>query len=450
MTVTGTGGNNLTFANTASISDNRVTEVNTDGSVAVNLATTVAAGTITSLTFNALVSILNNVALPPLTINGTAVLDVLGTTFSAGTTIGITDLRDANAQTFANDITFTGNTNIAIESSQGSFTIGNTVTFSGGATERVTLEKVVGDPITITVPASQNVSDPDTSITRGFQAGTGVTLENAPEAPVTNTIRIPAPTHGRYAIRQILNGSGSPVETELVPPTDISAGVPVTHTIDDSVFTHPDDSVRIYAKYDSAIGGIVYSESEQSYLFNDDGSDINYVPQVVANVLIESAAPVSNYGVQVTADGQNVQVALANNTDVILRLTPQQTLGVLITAANDSDYFNAWYNNRDASTQPIFVYGLLLQTIVDARFVTFTSGNRPGGVPIQHQMANIVSAGFGGDLTAGTTVPEILFITSNLALVDLAVIAAAVMHLMRLCLWKTSRTMLATVHVTHC
>ena len=107
-------------------------------------------------------------------------------------------------------------------------------------------------------------------------------------------------------------------------------------------------------------------------------------------------------------------------------MTPQQTLGVLITAANDSDYFNAWYNNRDASTQPIFVYGLLLQTIVDARFVTFTSGNRPGGVPIQHQMANIVSAGFGGDLTAGTTVPEILFITSNLALVDPAVIAAAV------------------------
>ena len=35
-------------------------------------------------------------------------------------------------------------------------------------------------------------------------------------------------------------------------------------------------------------------------------------------------------------------------------------------------------------------------------------------------------AGLGGDLAAGTTVPEIIFITSDLALVDPAVIAAAV------------------------
>ena len=36
------------------------------------------------------------------------------------------------------------------------------------------------------------------------------------------------------------------------------------------------------------------------------------------------------------------------------------------------------------------------------------------------------SAGLGGDLAAGATVPEIIFITSDLALVDPAVIAAAV------------------------
>ena len=193
---------------------------------------------------------LEGVTLPQLTINGTALLDVLGTTFGAGTTIGVANLRDVQVNHFANDITFTGNTNVSIASGQGSFTIGNTVTFSGGATQRVTLEKPTGDPITITVPASQNVSDPDTAINRGFQAGTGVTLVNAPEAPVENRIVIPTPAAGRYAIRQIVGG----VNTEIVPPTDFSAGDIVTHTINDSVFTDPADAVRVYVKYDSAIG----------------------------------------------------------------------------------------------------------------------------------------------------------------------------------------------------
>ena len=145
-----------------------------------------------------------------------------------------------------------------------------------------------------------------------------MTLVNAPEAPVENRIVIPTPAAGRYAIRQIVGG----VNTEIVPPTDFSAGDTVTHTINDSVFTDPADAVRVYVKYDSAIGGVVYSESEQAFLFNSDGSDINYIPQVVANVLVEAAAPPSGYSVQITADGQNVQIALTNNTDCLLYTSP--------------------------------------------------------------------------------------------------------------------------------
>ena len=87
---------------------------------------------------------------------------------------------------------------------------------------------------------------------QGRVTGANVTF---PVVPVTNRIVIPTPAAGRYAIRQIVGG----VNTEIVPPTDFSAGDTVTHTINDSVFTDPADAVRVYVKYDSAIGGIVYS-----------------------------------------------------------------------------------------------------------------------------------------------------------------------------------------------
>ena len=304
----------------------------------------------------------------------------------------------------------------------------NGLTFASSVTITRPAAATVLDWTNVTIPDGSSVTFPGTgafsisglsAAEQGRVTGQNITF---PVEPVTNRIVIPTPAAGRYAIRQIVGG----VNTEIVPPTDFSAGDTVTHTINDSVFTDPADAVRVYVKYDSAIGGVVYSESEQAFLFNADGGDINYIPQIVANVLVEAAAPPSGYSVQITADGQNVQIALTNNTDVRLILTPQQSLGVVITAANDSDYFNAWYNNRDTSTTPIFMYGQGLQTTADARFVTFSSGNSPGGEFIQHQMANIVSAGLGGDLAAGATVPEIIFITSDLALVDPAVIAAAV------------------------
>ena len=304
----------------------------------------------------------------------------------------------------------------------------NGLTFASSVTITRPAAATVLDWTNVTIPDGSSVTFPGTgafsisglsAAEQGRVTGQNITF---PVEPVTNRIVIPTPAAGRYAIRQIVGG----VNTEIVPPTDFSAGDTVVNTINDTVFTDPADAVRVYVKYDSAIGGIVYSESEQAFLFNADGSDINYIPQVVADVLVETAQPLSGYSIGVTADGQNVQIALTNNTDVRLVLTPQQSLGVVIAAANDSDYFNAWYNNRDTSTQPIFTYGQGLQTTADARFVTFSSGNSPSGEFIQHQMANIVSAGLGGDLAAGTTVPEITFQTSMLALVDPAVIAAAV------------------------
>ncbi|MCY4584076.1 MAG: hypothetical protein OXE50_14965, partial [Chloroflexi bacterium] len=427
--VTGTGGNNLTFANTVSLLPGQTTVVNTDGTADVNIATTLTAGVINSLTFNGASATLESVALPTLTLNGTAVLDILGTTFGAGTTIGVANLRDVQANHFANGITFTGNTNVSIDPAQDSFTIGNTVTFSGGATQRITLEKTTGDPITITVPASQNVSDPDTSVVRGFQAGTGVTLENAPEAPVENRIVVPTPAAGRYAIRQTVGD----VNTEIVPPADFSAGDTITHTINDTVFTNPADTVQVYVKYDSTIGvgGTVYSESEQVFIFNSDGSDINYIPQIVAPVLVDTATPLVGHNIAARADGDNVIVSIANTlNNNRLELDANETLGALISAANTNAYWDAWYANRVMSATPLFDYVQGFRTSVDARFVTLASGNRIGADGfVQHQIANTVrNAASVGDtlIEAGTGIPELTVQLSDLAIVDPGLIASAV------------------------
>ena len=184
------------------------------------------------------------------------------------------------------------------------------------------------------------------------------------------------------------------------------------------------------------VGGTVYSESEQVRLFNADGSDINYVPQIVAPVLVDTATPLIGHSASARADGNNVIITITNSTgNDPLSLDPNATLGVVISVTNTTAYWNAWYANRTTSALPIFEYQQGFSMTADARFVTFESGDTAaGGGFVQHTLSNISRNAASGPAPgtnsplaeAGTGIAEVLFERSTLAIVDPAVIAAAV------------------------
>ena len=337
---------------------------------------------------------------------------------------------DGQGRTFAGAITIIGGTHQYFpEDWTNGLTLGGAITINR-ATQSATLDWTnvnIPDGATVNFTGTTALSIAGlTAAEQGRVSGDNI---NFPVVPVTNRIVIPTPAAGRYAIRQTVGD----VNTEIVPPADFSAGDTITHTINDTVFTNPADTVQVYVKYDSTIGvgGTVYSESEQVFIFNSDGSDINYIPQIVAPVLVDTATPLVGHNIAARADGNNVIVSIANTlNNNRLELDANETLGALISAANTNAYWDAWYANRVMSATPLFDYVQGFRTSVDARFVTLASGNRIGADGfVQHQIANTVrNAASVGDtlIEAGTGIPELTVQLSDLAIVDPGLIASAV------------------------
>ena len=107
------------------------------------------------------------------------------------------------------------------------------------------------------------------------------------------------------------------------------------------------------------------------------------VPLPLTNVLVGNAIPVPA-GVEFTAtadvDDPNdafVEVRGANSDNANVPggiLTNFQSQGLAIAIANDQEYFNAWYNNRAATTGPIVIYPVSAAEWDPSR-ITFASGN---------------------------------------------------------------------------
>ena len=179
FSITGTGGNNLTFASAVSMNTSTLNVFNSDGTSSVRVDSSLTTEVINSLTFNATVSSIDGTALPILTIAGTGLLEVMDSTFADSTTLAISELRHVQEAHFANRLVFSPPNNLStfsIASAQGDFTIPNIHRFEGVGF--VELVKTSGDPITITVPAALN-GDVTTTLTTGYRSGAGVTLMNA-------------------------------------------------------------------------------------------------------------------------------------------------------------------------------------------------------------------------------------------------------------------------------
>ena len=106
FSITGTGGNNLTFASAVSMNTSTQNVFNSDGTSSVRVDSSLTTEVINSLTFNATVSSIDGTALPALTIAGTGLLEVMGSTFADGTTLAISELRHVQEAHFANRLVF--------------------------------------------------------------------------------------------------------------------------------------------------------------------------------------------------------------------------------------------------------------------------------------------------------------------------------------------------------
>ena len=264
-----------------------------------------------------------------------------------------------------------------------------------------------------------------------------------PVDPVSNTVTIPAPTNGYYAITQRINN----VPSQRMTVTRLNAGTPIIFDITNSQFTNQDpnspDQITIYVKYDSVIGGNVYQESAQTFAFNTDGSPINYVvPLPVTNVLVGSAMPRPD-GVTFLAlpDGNDVAVnisganAIVNATLPDGELTNFQSQGLAIEIANQQIYFTSWYNNRGATTDVILSY-TAGGAEWDASRITFGSGDtepytdidsgQTVNIPVQQRGADWsrITGTVGTLIEADAGFPELSFPASLQA--SLSTVAAAV------------------------
>ena len=197
-----------------------------------------------------------------------------------------------------------------------------------------------------------------------------------PIIPIVNTLAIPAPTNGRYAITR--TPSGLTTETELVPPTDIVAGTPINYDFDSTTFSEG-DVVNLYYKFDSDIaGGSIFQEAVASIAFDATMNVTHPIPgpTPVVDILINQAeappAAVTFTGV-IDASGDalfTVSGATATGTP----LNRFQSQGLAIQIANDNAYFDAWYGNRADTTTLMLQYPVAAAQWDDTR-ITFQSGD---------------------------------------------------------------------------
>ena len=240
-----------------------------------------------------------------------------------------------------------------------------------------------------------------TNIVPGTNVATPI---NFVDEPIVNSIIIPAPTTGRYAVQQVIGGA-DPVDftgTGSVPyPANIAANTPITISFDDDVFS-AGDSVIVYAKYDSTIGGVVYEEEAQTFVYDPTtpGREFRYVPDNIAQVLVANAADprviATGYPDTVdfipTLNGDIAMIAIENTNDNdALTVPTEQGQGLAILIANSDPYFDAWYASRTAVTPeptPIAQFGQGNLTTWDASRITFTSGDTVGTEMVQHTILN--------------------------------------------------------------
>ena len=265
--------------------------------------------------------------------------------------------------------------------------------------------------ITLNSNVQVTVQVQDTNNTR-FAAGTNVTIEAAPMAPVTNTISIDTTQSGYYAITQTLDGTTTQVRgaTRFGPSNPFTSPSFTSPTFDSA------DTIQVYVKYDSNINtNTFYQEQVLTFAFNPDMDTVHQVPISipVAEALVGDATLYpATLGLSAAYNDMlapnNVLVTIFNSsTDDPYNLIQTQGLSLAATIANEAAYFQAWYTDRGTTTTPIATFGQSDTVTWDNTRITFASNDLSGGFRVQHVINNWASTGAGTFALSRTGAGEI-------------------------------------------
>lgn len=271
----------------------------------------------------------------------------------------------------------------------------------------------------------------------------------------TNTITIPTPEAGFYAVRSTIND----VNSETTAPVAFTKGQDLSISLSGTTYitnTTRTDKVDVYVKYNSnfATGSVqYYTERTESFDFENSNSARTFSSAAaeVSGALTDQQANLPSTVTYPTtgtnpftqaSDNNGVTTVAANNTELLVSINYTggatlpfgQSMQLAARIANEQLYFQSWYNNAIRTTNPIstpiITYSQGYVSAIDNTRITFASGNTvtnsDGTFRTPHTLTNWQSNGTDTFSLNRTGAFEVAFVTAGLALVNPADISTAI------------------------